>query len=67
MTDNPTCPECASPMVLRVNSRTGEEFYGCLNYPSCRGTREVNKAQADPDVLPSERVRQNDARRWRRE
>ncbi len=37
----PVCPECQSPMVLRTaakGSRSGQSFYGCPNYPRCRGT-----------------------------
>ena len=35
----PTCPTCASRMVHRANRRTGEPFWGCSDYPRCRGTR----------------------------
>jgi restriction system protein len=37
----PTCPRCGSTMVLRTaqrGARQGEQFYGCANYPRCRGT-----------------------------
>ena len=36
----PNCPKCGSRMVLRVakNGNTkGEQFWGCINYPHCRG------------------------------
>ncbi|MEO8460697.1 MAG: restriction endonuclease [Dokdonella sp.] len=32
------CPKCNTPMVRRANRRTGETFWGCANYPRCRGT-----------------------------
>jgi restriction system protein len=32
------CPKCGASMVVRVNKRTGERFWGCLSYPRCRGT-----------------------------
>ena len=35
----PNCPKCGSPMVQRVNSNTGQEFYGCSQFPECRCTR----------------------------
>lgn len=34
----PTCPNCGARMTLK-NGRFGK-FYGCPNYPSCRGTRD---------------------------
>ena len=42
---SPTCPICASAMTRR-NSARGE-FFGCTQYPNCRGTRPVN---ADPST-----------------
>ena len=36
----PTCPKCGSPMALRTarrGSNAGQQFWGCTNYPSCRG------------------------------
>lgn len=35
----PPCPACAGTMVARQNRRTGEQFWGCPDYPRCRGTR----------------------------
>ena len=38
----PRCPDCGGPMVLRVNRRgfnPGSTFYGCAQFPNCRGTR----------------------------
>lgn len=40
-TPSPICPKCNIEMVLRVARRgahTGEQFYGCPNYPNCRET-----------------------------
>lgn len=39
------CPRCGAAMVLRTARRganVGSEFYGCSNYPKCRGTREAS-------------------------
>jgi restriction system protein len=35
----PNCPNCGALMVKRTNRRSGDAFWGCPQYPSCRGTR----------------------------
>jgi DNA-binding helix-hairpin-helix protein with protein kinase domain len=43
-TNNPTCFQCGSRMVRRVakrGSRSGKPFWGCTNFPRCRGTRPI--------------------------
>ena len=38
------CPVCGSPMVLRTakrGERKGKQFYGCSNFPKCRGIVNV--------------------------
>lgn len=42
--DAPKCPQCGSPMVRR-HSQYGD-FYGCSNYPACRGTLRIDAATA---------------------
>lgn len=40
----PTCPACAGQMVRRTarrGSKHGQEFWGCITYPSCRVTRPL--------------------------
>lgn len=40
----PACPKCQTKMVLRTASKgtkTGRSFWGCANYPHCRGTRPL--------------------------
>jgi restriction system protein len=40
----PMCPSCNTPMVLREARRgayAGQKFWGCVNYPKCRGTRPL--------------------------
>jgi restriction system protein len=40
----PMCPSCNTPMVLRQARRgafAGQKFWGCPNYPKCRGTRRL--------------------------
>lgn len=39
------CPLCDNKMVLRVakrGSQSGNRFWGCSDFPSCRGTRDVS-------------------------
>ncbi|RME47503.1 MAG: DUF2726 domain-containing protein [Caldilineae bacterium] len=36
----PSCPKCGSPMVIRTvkkGQHQGKQFYGCSNFPKCRG------------------------------
>lgn len=35
--DSPVCPRCGAPMVLRTARATDKRFFGCSNYPNCRG------------------------------
>lgn len=35
------CGQCGSEMLIRRNRSTGESFYGCSRYPSCRFTRPM--------------------------
>ena len=35
----PLCPTCSGPMARRNNRQTGAVFWGCTNFPRCRGTR----------------------------
>jgi restriction system protein len=40
----PACPECGKAMVRRMARRgphTGEEFWGCSTYPTCRATTPI--------------------------
>ena len=40
----PLCPKCNAPMVIRIAYRgtpRQQEFWGCSNFPSCRGSRDV--------------------------
>ena len=40
----PSCPKCGQPMVLRVVKKEGphkgKRFWGCRDFPRCRGVRE---------------------------
>jgi four helix bundle suffix protein len=42
----PPCPRCGKGMVLRTTrkgGRAGSQFWGCPDYPECKGTRQVRK------------------------
>lgn len=42
----PTCPVCGKPMIKRVakkGTRSGSAFWSCSAYPSCNGTRPIDK------------------------
>lgn len=63
------CPDCGGPMVSRANKGTGQRFWGCQDYPKCRGTRDTDgesAAERRGELPPSERQRENDRQRWRR-
>ena len=40
----PSCPSCGSTMAIRKAKRganVGGEFWGCVTYPACKGTRSI--------------------------
>ena len=37
--NHPDCPNCGEPMVRRKNRRTADSFWGCKDFPRCKGTR----------------------------
>jgi hypothetical protein len=48
--DQPRCPQCNAPMVLRTASRgpnQGGQFWGCPNYPRCRGMLRYDGQQVE--------------------
>jgi len=43
--DGPVCPKCKDPMVKRVSKtgkNIGQAFWGCSEFPNCRGVVSVN-------------------------
>lgn len=43
--NTPSCPKCGSPMLLREikkGQNIGKQFWGCSNYPKCRGVINVS-------------------------
>ena len=42
----PACPKCSAAMVKREAKRganAGQQFWGCTNYPGCRGTAPIGQ------------------------
>ena len=42
----PACPSCGKTMVLRTarkGTNAGSQFWGCRDYPDCRGFRKIER------------------------
>lgn len=39
--DQTACPKCGMEMIKRTNRKTGDTFWGCANFPRCKGTRKA--------------------------
>jgi hypothetical protein len=40
----PLCPSCRNPMIMRsARGNAKNKFWGCCNFPRCRGTRSIQK------------------------
>jgi len=47
--ESPSCPKCGAEMVLRTarkGQNAGSQFWGCSDFPKCRGTRNVEQAES---------------------
>lgn len=41
------CPKCSEPMLMRTartGANAGSQFWGCSQYPHCRGIRQLHKS-----------------------
>lgn len=45
MTTTPNCPTCNKEMKLRTRRYDQAKFWGCPNFPRCKGTRRYNENQ----------------------
>jgi restriction system protein len=43
----PTCARCNTKMVMRTAQKTGNNFWGCQNFPRCRSTLPMKKADIE--------------------
>ncbi len=53
--ETPVCPKCGCEMkrrVARSGSNAGREFWGCVKYPKCNGTRAVIEEERPPSEIP---------------
>ena len=41
MDENP-CPVCGGKMVSRLNKAKQQRFWGCADFPRCKGTRDTD-------------------------
>jgi ssDNA-binding Zn-finger/Zn-ribbon topoisomerase 1 len=65
--ENVACPACGGSMVSRKNHRDGRRFWGCANYPECRGTRDTDgRSSADRASSSGEGIagESGGSRRW---
>lgn len=47
--EGPSCPKCGAEMKIK-KSKQGKEFWGCVNFPECRGTANVTTPDANGDI-----------------
>lgn len=51
MIEETLCPECGSKMVTKKNKNDGRRFWGCPNFPKCKGTRDSEgKSKQDREM-----------------
>ncbi len=46
------CPRCGDPMIRRTNRSTGEQFWGCSDFPDCRGARPIRGSRSWTRIPP---------------
>jgi ssDNA-binding Zn-finger/Zn-ribbon topoisomerase 1 len=42
MIENLKCPDCGGKMISRLNKAKQQRFWGCADYPKCKGTRDTD-------------------------
>jgi four helix bundle suffix protein len=45
--EGPVCPNCGSPTRLRKTRQGNRPFWGCTEYPACRGIVDYQEAPND--------------------
>ena len=53
MAEIPTCPDCKSKMVQRVQQKTNIPFWGCSRYPACKSTMSIPNSSDKPKQTQS--------------
>lgn len=54
----PMCPICGEQMILRTAKRgpnAGGQFFGCSNYPHCKGTMDAGVESISANLAPFEK------------
>jgi ssDNA-binding Zn-finger/Zn-ribbon topoisomerase 1 len=46
------CPVCSCKTILRVSRRTGQKFVGCLGFPGCNWSYNLNTVIVVPKYIP---------------
>lgn len=49
----PDCPQCTKPMVKRIvkkGKNSGNEFWGCSDYPKCKGTVAITVEKIEKEI-----------------
>lgn len=52
----PACPKCGAEMTRRLarqGSNAGKEFWGCTNYPACKGTLPLYSSPLQVEPAPA--------------
>ena len=52
----PRCPKCGGEMRRRTRRDGSGEFWGCVNYPECKGTVHISGTKAQPLLSREPRV-----------
>jgi hypothetical protein len=54
----PTCPRCRSAMIRRTRRTDDAAFWGCSDFPTCRGTRAIEATVGETaPITPTESPR----------
>lgn len=64
--ENIKCPDCGGDMVSRLNKVKNSRFWGCKNFPRCKGTRDVNGLSRQDRYQLEEEDPEEPAIRWDR-
>lgn len=63
MNNIPNCPICLSQMVKRKSNSSSFEFWGCQNFPECKGKRYIDSLESfsfDNDNIPFDYIGENE-------
>lgn len=41
LTDKPDCPDCGEGMVLKYSQQWSDHFWGCSQFPKCKGQQKI--------------------------